>query len=73
MKSVLQRILLLIILVIAPPVGGSSRESTTHVWTFDNDPPGSLPAEFQMAYSPPEFQMAYSPRHDGRMPGPSLI
>jgi len=48
MKSVLQRILLLIILVIAPPVGGSSRESTTHVWTFDNDPPDSLPAEFQV-------------------------
>ena len=48
MKIVLQRILLLIILVIAPPVGGSSRESTIHVWTFDNDPPESLPAEFQV-------------------------
>jgi hypothetical protein len=34
--------------MIAVPVVGSSFESTTRVWTFDEDPPKTLPAEFQV-------------------------
>ena len=34
--------------MIAVPVAGSALESTTRVWTFDDDPPRTLPAEFQV-------------------------
>jgi hypothetical protein len=44
----LQRLLLLMILMIAMPAVGSSLESTTRVWTFDNDPPATLPPEFKI-------------------------
>lgn len=47
-KAAPQRILLLIIMAMAAPVVGSSLESTTRVWTFDNDPPETLPSEFQV-------------------------
>ncbi len=39
---------LLIAVVIAIPVVGASLDSTTRLWTFDDDPPGSLPPEFQV-------------------------
>lgn len=42
------RILLLLALAIAVPVVGSSLESATRIWTFDDDPPESLPPEFQV-------------------------
>jgi hypothetical protein len=48
MTIALQRIVLLITIVITMPVGGYAGENTTHVWTFDNDPPETLPAEFQV-------------------------
>ncbi|MBH0191719.1 MAG: hypothetical protein HP492_08170 [Nitrospira sp.] len=48
MGTSLQPILLLIITAIAVPVNGHAVESTTHVWTFDHDPPKTLPAEFQV-------------------------
>ncbi len=48
MRISLQRNLLISILVIAVPAVGSSLESTTRVWTFDEDPPKTLPAEFQV-------------------------
>lgn len=48
MRTCLQRILLMIILLVAAPVVGSSPESTVRVWTFDEDSPGMLPAEFQV-------------------------
>lgn len=48
MSRSLQRIVLLTILVMAVPAVGSSFENTTHVWTFADDPPGTLPAEFQV-------------------------
>lgn len=35
-------------MAIALPEVGYSLESTPHVWTFDEDPPGSIPAEFQV-------------------------
>lgn len=44
----LRRLLLITILMIAVPTAGSSLENTTHVWTFDNDPPNTLPEEFQV-------------------------
>lgn len=43
-----RRMLLIIILLVAAPVVGSSLESTTRVWTFDDDSPGMLPAEFHV-------------------------
>lgn len=48
MRTFLQRILLIIIPLVAAPVVGSSLESTVRVWTFDEDSPGMLPAEFQV-------------------------
>jgi hypothetical protein len=42
------RILLLTALTVAIPVVGLSIESATRVWTFDDDPPESLPPEFQV-------------------------
>jgi len=48
MSPSLQRLLLITILLLAAPVVGHGLESTTHVWTFDNDPPETLPSEFQM-------------------------
>ena len=48
MCTSLQRLLLVTILLLAAPVVGYGLESTTHVWTFDNDPPKTLPPEFQI-------------------------
>ncbi|MEK9140951.1 MAG: hypothetical protein AAB308_07845, partial [Nitrospirota bacterium] len=48
MKRVLQRIFLLITMALAMPTVGYGLESTTHVWTFDHDPPETLPPEFQI-------------------------
>lgn len=48
MTMSLERILLIAIIVIAVPVGGYSLESTPHVWSFDDDPPKTLPAEFHV-------------------------
>lgn len=48
MNFSLQQLLLFSILVIAVPASGASRENTPHVWTFDNDPTDTLPAEFQV-------------------------
>ena len=48
MSTSLQRLLLITILLLAAPAVGYGLESTTHVWTFDNDPPETLPSEFQM-------------------------
>ncbi len=39
---------LLAAVAIAVPMVGYSLEGTTRLWTFDDDPPNSLPAEFQM-------------------------
>jgi hypothetical protein len=48
LKTAHLRILLLLALVTAIPVVGFSLESATRVWTFDDDPPESLPPEFQV-------------------------
>lgn len=48
MSTSLQRLLLITILLLAVPAVGYGLESTIHVWTFDNDPPETLPSEFQM-------------------------
>ena len=48
MSTSLQRRLLITILLLAAPVVGYGLESTIHVWTFDNDPPKTLPPEFQI-------------------------
>jgi hypothetical protein len=48
MSSSLQRFLLITLLLLAAPVVGYGLESTTHVWTFDNDLPKTLPPEFQI-------------------------
>ena len=48
MRLSLRRVFLLALLMIAVPTVGSSLESTTRVWTFDNDPSGTLPSEFQV-------------------------
>jgi len=48
MGSSFQRILLLVLLAIAAPVVGYASESTLHVWTFDNEPPKTLPSEFKI-------------------------
>ena len=48
LKTVHPRILLLIAVAIAIPVVGFSLDSSTRVWTFDDDPPESLPNEFQV-------------------------
>lgn len=48
MKRLLQRIFLLITMPLAMPGVGYGLESTTHVWTFDNDPQETLPLEFQI-------------------------
>jgi hypothetical protein len=48
MRKSLHLFLLLFIMVIPAPEVGSSLESTTRVWTFDNDPLGTLPSEFQI-------------------------
>jgi hypothetical protein len=43
-----QHIFLVMILVAAAPVVGFSLESTTRVWTFDDDPLDTLLSEFQV-------------------------
>jgi hypothetical protein len=48
LKTAHLRILLLLALATAIPVVGFSLESATRVWTFDDDPPESLPPEFQV-------------------------
>lgn len=48
MSSSLQRFLLITLLLLAAPVVGYGLESTTRVWTFDNDLPKTLPPEFQI-------------------------
>ncbi len=48
LKTAHLRILLLLAVAIAVPVVGFSLESATRVWTFDDDPPESLPPEFQV-------------------------
>src|SRR5574341_2266145 len=47
-KAVRLRIPLVIIAVIAIPIAGLSLESSTRMWTFDSEPPDSVPAEFQV-------------------------
>jgi hypothetical protein len=48
MSTSLQQLLLVTILLLAAPVVGYGLESTTHLWTFDNDLPETLPPEFQI-------------------------
>ena len=48
MSSSLQQFLLITLLLLAAPVVGYGLESTTHVWTFDNDLPKTLPPKFQI-------------------------
>jgi len=48
LKTAHLRILLLLAVAIAVPVVGFSLENATRVWTFDDDPPESLPPEFQV-------------------------
>ena len=48
LKPIHLRILLLLAVAIAVPVVGFSLDSATRVWTFDDDPPESLPPEFQV-------------------------
>ena len=48
LKTVHLRILLLLTVAMAVPVVGLSLDSATRVWTFDDDPPESLPPEFQV-------------------------
>jgi hypothetical protein len=47
LKTVHLRMLLLLAAAIAVPVVGFSLDSETRVWTFDDDPPESLPHEFK--------------------------
>jgi hypothetical protein len=48
LKTAHLRILLLLAVATAMPVVGFSLENATRVWTFDDDPPESLPPEFQV-------------------------
>jgi hypothetical protein len=48
LKTDHMRVLLLIAVATALPVVGFSLDSITRVWTFDDDPPESLPHEFQV-------------------------
>jgi hypothetical protein len=48
LKTAHLRILLFLAVAIAVPVVGFSLDSATRVWTFDDDPPESLPPEFQV-------------------------
>ena len=48
MRLSLRYMLLIVLLVIAGPAVGFSPENTTGVWTFDNDPLGTLPPNFQV-------------------------
>lgn len=48
LKIVHPHILLLLAVVIAVPVVGFSFNSVTRTWTFEDDPPESLPPEFQV-------------------------
>ena len=48
MSQSLRCLFLLAALTIAGPMAGYSLESTTRLWTFDDDPPHSLPTEFQL-------------------------
>lgn len=48
MNLPLQQLLLLSVLTIAVPAAWASPEDTLHVWTFDEDPPKTLPAEFRV-------------------------
>ena len=42
------RMLLLIVLVTAIPITGLTLEGSTRMWTFDGEPPDSVPAGFQV-------------------------
>lgn len=48
MKTFVRRILLLMIMAMAVSPAAYSLESSTRVWTFDDDQPEALPAEFQV-------------------------
>ena len=48
LKTVHLGILLIIALATAIPVVGFSLDSLTSMWTFDDDPPGSLPSGFHV-------------------------
>ncbi len=48
MNTSLKRILLLVLVVTAVPAVGDSIETTTRVWTFDDDSPKTLPSEFKI-------------------------
>jgi hypothetical protein len=48
LKMVQLRILLFIVVAIALPEVGLSLDGATRVWTFDDDPPETLPPEFQV-------------------------
>jgi len=48
LKTIPLRMLLLLAVATAIPVVGFSLESATRVWTFDDDPPETLPIEFQV-------------------------
>jgi hypothetical protein len=48
METSVQRVLLLLVMAMAVPAVAYSLESPTRVWTFDDDQPGALPAEFQV-------------------------
>lgn len=48
MRTSLPRILLITLLLLTTPAVGQGLESPTQVWTFDDDPPETLPAEFQI-------------------------
>jgi hypothetical protein len=48
LRTIHLRILLLLAVAIAVPVVGFSLDGATRVWTFDDDPPESLPPEFQV-------------------------
>jgi hypothetical protein len=48
MGTALRQIVLLTVVAIAAPTVGYGLESTTHVWTFNDDAPKTLPGEFQV-------------------------
>jgi hypothetical protein len=48
LKTLHLRMLLLLAVAVAVPVVGLSLDSSIRVWTFDDDPPESLPHEFQV-------------------------
>src|SRR5213594_2016320 len=48
LKTVHLRIFLLLAVATAVPAVGFSFDSSARVWTFEDDPPESLPPEFQV-------------------------